>query len=355
MYEILRQFQLKGTPIFCQRFGEGHINETYITTCDTGLSYILQKINTNTFKDPVGLMENVSAVTSFLAKTSEDPRGAMRIIDTKDGKPFYVDALNQYWRVYDFVPSSICLQKAESTQEFYNTGLAFGRFQKLLADFPAETLHESIPKFHDTRDRFRQLHEAVEKNRSGRLDTCQPELEFALAREKEAGVIVEALESGAMPWRVTHNDTKLNNILLDYDTHEPLCVIDLDTVMPGLVAFDFGDAIRSGANTGAEDERDIKKVSVDMVKYEAFTKGFVGSVRETLTQKEKESMALGALTMTVECGMRFLTDYLDGDKYFKIHYPDQNFVRARCHLALADDMIGRMDDMEEIVAKYCRD
>ena len=351
MYEILRQFQLKGTPIFCQRFGEGHINETYITTCDTGLSYILQKINTSTFKDPVGLMENVSAVTSFLAKTSEDPRGAMRIINTLDGKPYYVDALNQYWRVYDFVPSSICLQKAESTQEFYNTGLAFGRFQKLLADFPAETLHESIPKFHDTRDRFRQLHEAVENNRSGRLDTCQPELAFALAREKEAGVIVEALESGAMPWRVTHNDTKLNNILLDYDTHEPLCVIDLDTVMPGSALYDFGDSIRFGAATAAEDEQDLSKVSMSLELFEVYTKGFLAGCGGSLTELELEMLPMGAKMMTLECGIRFLADHLNGDVYFRIHRDSHNLDRARTQFKLVADMETKMDQMAEIVRK----
>ena len=330
MYEILRQFQLKGTPIFCQRFGEGHINETYITTCDTGLSYILQKINTNTFKDPVGLMENVSAVTSFLAKTSVDPRGAMRIINTLDGKPYYADALNQYWRVYDFVPSSVCLQKAESTQEFYNTGLAFGRFQKLLADFPSETLHESIPKFHDTRDRFRQLHEAVENNRSGRLDTCQPELAFALAREKEAGVIVGALESGAMPWRVTHNDTKLNNILLDYDTHEP---------------------IRFGAATAAEDEQDLSKVSMSLELFEVYTKGFLKGCGGSLTALELEMLPMGAKMMTLECGIRFLADHLNGDVYFRIHRDSHNLDRARTQFKLVADMEAKMDQMAEIVRK----
>ena len=296
-------------------------------------------------------MENVSAVTSFLAKTSEDPRGAMRIIDTKDGKPFYVDALNQYWRVYDFVSSSVCLQKAESTQEFYNTGLAFGRFQKLLSDFPAETLHESIPKFHDTRDRFRQLHEAMEKNLSGRIDTCRPELEFALAREKEAGVIVEALESGAMPWRVTHNDTKLNNILLDYDTHEPLCVIDLDTVMPGSALYDFGDSIRFGAATAAEDEQDLSKVSMSLELFEVYTKGFLKGCGGSLTALELEMLPMGAKMMTLECGIRFLADHLNGDVYFRIHRDSHNLDRARTQFKLVADMETKMDQMAEIVRK----
>ena len=351
MQEILNAFRLKGSPVFCQRFGEGHINETYLTTCDTGLSYILQKINTNTFKDPVGLMENVSAVTDFLAKNADDPRGTMRIIYAKDGKPYHVDEQGAYWRMYDFVPSSICLQKAETTRDFYNTGLAFGRFQKLLADFPAETLHESIPKFHDTRDRFRQLHEAVENNRSGRLDTCQPELEFALAREKEAGVIVEALESGAMPWRVTHNDTKLNNILLDYDTHEPLCVIDLDTVMPGSALYDFGDSIRFGAATAAEDEQDLSKVSMSLELFEVYTKGFLAGCGGSLTELELQMLPMGAKMMTLECGIRFLADHLNGDVYFRIHRDSHNLDRARTQFKLVADMEAKMDQMAEIVRK----
>ena len=354
MQEILNAFRLKGSPVFCQRFGEGHINETYLTTCDTGLSYILQKINTNTFKDPVGLMENVSAVTAFLAKNADDPRGTMRIIYAKDGKPYHVDEQGAYWRMYDFVPSSICLQKAETTRDFYNTGLAFGRFQKLLADFPAETLHESIPKFHDTRDRFRQLHEAVENNRSGRLDTCQPELEFALAREKEAGVIVEALESGAMPWRVTHNDTKLNNILLDYDTHEPLCVIDLDTVMPGSALYDFGDSIRFGAATAAEDEQDLSKVSMSLELFEVYTKGFLAGCGGSLTELELEMLPMGAKMMTLECGIRFLADHLNGDVYFRIHRDSHNLDRARTQFKLVADMENKMDAMAEIVRKCAK-
>ena len=354
MQEILNAFRLKGSPVFCQRFGEGHINETYLTTCDTGLSYILQKINTNTFKDPVGLMENVSAVTAFLAKNADDPRGTMRIIYAKDGKPYHVDEQGAYWRMYDFVPSSICLQKAETTRDFYNTGLAFGRFQKLLADFPAETLHESIPKFHDTRDRFRQLHEAVENNRSGRLDTCQPELAFALAREKEAGVIVEALESGAMPWRVTHNDTKLNNILLDYDTREPLCVIDLDTVMPGSSLYDFGDSIRFGAATAAEDETDLSKVSMSLDLFEVYTRGFLTGCGGSLTELELQMLPIGAKMMTLECGTRFLADHLNGDVYFRIHRENHNLDRCRTQFKLVADMESKMDQMAEIVRQCAK-
>ena len=351
MQDILNAFQLKGKPLFCQRFGEGHINETYLATCDTGLSYILQKINTNTFKDPVGLMENVSSVTDFLAKNSDDPRGAMRIVRAKDGKPYHVDSENHYWRVYDFVPSSVCLQMAESTKDFYNTGLAFGRFQKLLADFPAETLHESIPKFHDTRDRYRQLKEAIARDKAGRAASCQAEIEFAMARESEAGQIVEALESGRLPWRVTHNDTKLNNILLDYDTHEPLCVIDLDTVMPGSSLYDFGDSIRFGAATAPEDETDLSKVSMSLDLFEVYTKGYLTGCGGSLTELELQMLPIGAKMMTLECGARFLADHLNGDVYFRIHRENHNLDRCRTQFKLVSDMESKMDQMAEIVKK----
>lgn len=350
MNHVLNHFQLKGNPVYCQRFGEGHINETYLTTCDTGLNYILQKINTNTFKDPVGLMENISAVTSFLAKQTDDPRASMHIIYTDEGKPYYQDEENHYWRVYEFVPSSICLQQVESPRELYCTGLAFGRFQRMLSQFPAETLHEAIAKFHDTRDRYRQFHEALEKDLKGRAASCKAEIDFALAHEKEAGLIVEALESGKLPWRVTHNDTKLNNVLLDYDTREPLCIIDLDTVMPGSALYDFGDSIRFGAATAAEDEQDLSKVSMSLELFKVYTEGFLTGCGGSLTDLELQMLPVGAKLMTLECGVRFLTDHLNGDTYFRIHRENHNLDRARTQFKLVTDMEEKWQAMEQIVA-----
>ena len=354
MQDILSAFRLKGRPVFCQRFGEGHINETYLTTCDSGLSYILQKINTNTFRDPVGLMENVSAVTDFLARRAQDPRRTLQIIRARDGKPYHVDEQGAYWRMTNFVPSSVCLQKAETTRDFYNTGLAFGRFQKLLADFPAATLHESIPKFHDTRDRYRQLREAIAQDKAGRAASCRTEIDFAMAREAEAGQIVEALESGRLPWRVTHNDTKLNNILLDYDTREPLCVIDLDTVMPGSSLYDFGDSIRFGAATAAEDETDLSKVSMSLDLFEVYTRGFLTGCGGSLTELELQMLPIGAKMMTLECGTRFLADHLNGDVYFRIHRENHNLDRCRTQFKLVDDIESKLDQMAEIVRQCAK-
>ena len=354
MQDILSAFRLKGRPVFCQRFGEGHINETYLTTCDSGLSYILQKINTNTFRDPVGLMENVSAVTDFLARRAQDPRRTLQIIRARDGKPYHVDEQGAYWRMTNFVPSSVCLQKAETTRDFYNTGLAFGRFQKLLADFPAATLHESIPKFHDTRDRYRQLREAIAQDKAGRAASCRTEIDFAMAREAEAGQIVEALESGRLPWRVTHNDTKLNNILLDYDTREPLCVIDLDTVMPGSSLYDFGDSIRFGAATTAEDETDLSRVSMSLDLFEVYTRGFLTGCGGSLTELELQMLPIGARLMTLECGTRFLADHLNGDVYFRIHRENHNLDRCRTQFKLVADMESKLDQMAEIVRQCAK-
>lgn len=350
MNNVLSKFQLKGTPVYCQRFGEGHINETYLTTCDTGLSYILQKINTNTFKDPVGLMENISAVTSFLARQSDDPRSSMRIVYTTDGLPYYRDEEDHYWRIYEFVPSSICLQQVESPRELYCTGLAFGRFQRMLSQFPAETLHEAIAKFHDTRDRYRQFHEALDKDVKGRAAGCREEIAFALSHEGEAGAIVEALEAGKLPWRVTHNDTKLNNVLLDYDTREPLCIIDLDTVMPGSALYDFGDSIRFGAATAAEDETDLSNVSMSLELFKVYTEGFLAGCDGSLTELELSMLPVGAKLMTLECGVRFLTDHLNGDTYFRIHRENHNLDRARTQFKLVTDMEAKRQAMEQIVA-----
>ena len=352
MKEIIRQFKVRGESAQCSRFGCGHINETYLVTCDSGLTYILQKINKNIFTRPEQLMENVAAVTEFLAKQSQDPRSSMHLVKTVDDKFFHVDAQGEYWRMYDFVYSTVCLQKAETARDFYWSGLAFGKFQGELSKFPAETLHEAIVDFHNTRARFAQLHAAMEKNFEGRVALCQKELEFALAREAEAGAIVDKLQSGELPLRVTHNDTKLNNILFDYDTRTPLCVIDLDTIMPGSSLYDFGDSIRFGASTAAEDEKDLDKVECDLELFETYTKGFLEGCDGKLTELEKKMLPMGAKLMTLECGIRFLADFLNGDTYFRTHYEGQNLDRCRTQLKLVADMESKWDEMAAIVSKY---
>lgn len=346
---VICHFAIAGQPASCVHFGCGHINETYMVACDSGRSYILQKINTSVFNEPEKLMANIAAVTSYLAAQVEDPRAAMRLVFTTDGLPYYKTEQNEYWRMYDFVMSSICLQKAECLKDIYNSGLAFGRFQRQLENFPAKTLYEPIANFHNTRVRYDQLRQATKVNYNGRLEQCRAELEFAWEREAEAGIIVDLLASGELPFRVTHNDTKLNNVLLDFDTHDPLCVIDLDTVMPGSALYDYGDSIRFGASTAAEDEKDLTKVSCDMELFRTYTEGFFAGCDGSLTKREIEMLPLGAKVMTLECGLRFLADYLNGDVYFHTTYPEQNLDRARTQMKLVADMEAKWDTMHQII------
>lgn len=349
MKSLILKFSVKGTPCVYTRYGYGHINDTYLVTCDSGLSYILQKINKKVFCDPVGLMENIAAVTTFLTKESGDPRTSLHLVLTTEGKAYCVDEQGEYWRMYEFVVSSLSLQKAESPKDFYNSGLAFGRFQRQLAGFPAQTLHEPIRDFHNTRARFEQLHEAMDNAAPARLAACAKELEFALARETQAGAIVDKLANGKLPLRVTHNDTKLNNILFDYDTRQPLCIIDLDTIMPGSSLYDYGDAVRFGASTAAEDEKDLDKVWCDMELFRTYTEGFLTGCGGSLTDEELNMLPMGAKMMTLECGTRFLADYLNGDDYFRTHYEGQNLDRARTQLKLVADMESKWDTMGQIV------
>jgi len=299
-------------------------------------------------------MENIAATTAYIAQHSKDPRASMHLVLTNEGKAYHKDAEGEYWRMYEFVPSTVCLQKAESAKDFYYAGVAFGRFQGELANFPAETLHEPIADFHNTPVRFGQLHAAMENNYQNRLALCQKELKFALAREGEAGAIVEKLASGELPLRVTHNDTKLNNILFDADTRTPLCVIDLDTIMPGSSLYDYGDSIRFGASTAAEDEKDLEKVWCDMELFRVYTEGFLEGCNGNLTPLEEEMLPMGAKLMTLECGIRFLADYLNGDTYFRTHYEGQNLDRARTQFKLVADMESKWETMHNIVREYTK-
>lgn len=352
MKELILKFQIKDIPATCERYGCGHINETYLVECEYGTRYVLQKINKRIFTKPVELMENIAATTAYILSRTDNPRAAMHLVLTKNGKACYEDENGEFWRLYDYVPNTICLQKAESPKDFYYCGLIFGRFQGQLADFPAETLHEPIANFHNTRVRFRQLHAAMDVNFENRLETCKKELEFALARECEAGAIVDKIASGEMPLRVTHNDTKLNNILFDKTTRTPVCVIDLDTIMPGSSLYDYGDAIRFGASTAAEDEKDLDKVWCDMELFRTYTEGFLAGCDGSLTKLELEMMPMGAKLMTLECGIRFLADYLNGDTYFRVHYEGQNLDRARTQFKLVADMEAKWETMHQIV-KEC--
>ncbi len=354
MKDLITKFAIKGEIVEYTRYGQGHINETYLVTCDSGINYILQKINKHIFTQPQQLMENIAATTAYIAERSSDPRTSLHLVLTTDGKAYHLDEQGEYWRMYIFVPSSICLQKAESPKDFYYSGLAFGRFQGELANFPAEKLHEPIKDFHNTRARYAQLHAAMEQNYENRMELCRKELEFALAREEEAGTIVDKLASGELPLRVTHNDTKLNNILFDYDTRTPLCVIDLDTIMPGSALYDYGDSIRFGASTASEDEKDLDKVWCDMELFRTYTEGFLEGCNGSLTELEVQMLPVGAKMMTLECGIRFLADYLNGDTYFRTHYEGQNLDRARTQFKLVADMESKWDTMHSIVKEIVK-
>ena len=351
LFEILRGFRLDAEPVSCEPYGCGHINATYLAVTASGRRYILQKINHHTFRDVAGLMENITSVTEFLRTKTDDPRSVLTLVKTADGAS-YLHAQEGYWRVYDFVEDTICLQQPETDEDFYQSALAFGNFQRLLADYPADTLHETIPDFHNTVKRFANFKKAVEEDACGRAADVQKEIQFVLEREQLAHTLVDLQDAGKLPLRVTHNDTKLNNIMIDNATHKGICVIDLDTVMPGLSLNDFGDSIRFGASTAAEDEQDISKVSCDLHLFEVYVKGFLEGCGGALTDLEVEMLPMGAILMTFECGMRFLADHLEGDHYFRIHRENQNLDRARTQFKLVWDMEQKLSEMKAIVEKY---
>lgn len=348
MNDIIRHFPVEDVRS-CTPFGSGHINRTYLMTDGQGRHTVLQEINTHVFRDVPGLMANFAAVCAHLRRRDPDPRHSLALIPTRDGALFHRTADGRCFRLMNFISGGICLDTPESADDLRQTGVAFGQFQRLLAYFPADTLVETIPHFHDTPDRFRLLHEAIREDAAGRLHTVRAEVDALLAHEEEAGFLARLQASGDLPLRVTHNDTKLNNVMLDAATRRPLCVMDLDTVMPGLVAHDFGDAIRTGASTAAEDETDLTRMGLDTGMYRAFAEGFLGACGDSLTPAETETLPWGAKLMTLENAVRFLTDHLQGDVYFRIHRPNHNLDRCRAQMALVADMERRWEDMGCIV------
>ena len=343
-------FQTDGAPVDCKAFGHGHINNTFCVTTDTGSKYVLQRINKYVFKNPIRVMANTSSVTNYLRERVEDPRMTLHFLPTKDGKYYFKSCDGEFWRMYDFV-GGFTLDMPESDEDFYQSALAFGRFQELLSDYPADTLYEIIPNFHNTIDRYVQFKESVDMDIVGRVEEVQADIQFLMEREEIGGILQKMLNSGILPLRVTHNDTKLNNVLLDTATRKSLCVLDLDTVMPGSSLYDFGDSIRFGAATAAEDEPDTSKMTLDLHLFEVYTKGFLEAA-PSLTNMEVAMLPLGAYIMTLELAVRFLKDYLDGDLYFsKIAYPEHNLVRARSQMALVADMEKKWTQMNLIVAK----
>ena len=350
--EIARNFAI---DVSVEAYGNGHINDTYIA--DSEPRYILQRINHAIFKNPEQVMSNIVGVTEFLRKKiiadgGDVNRETLTVIKTKKGENYYKSEDGNYYRMYNFIERSASFEQVERPEQFYESARAFGKFQKMLADYPANELYETIPFFHDTVKRFADFKKAVEDDIAGRKHLVQKEIDFVLAREADSHVVVDAIAEGSVPLRVTHNDTKLNNVLFDAATGKGLCVIDLDTVMPGSLLYDYGDSLRFGASTGAEDEVDLDKISFDLELFEAYTKGFVEEVGDTLTPKEIELLPFSAKLLTYECGMRFLGDYLNGDTYFKTHRENHNLDRARTQFKLVADIETKLDAMKEIVKKY---
>lgn len=355
--EIASKFDIPSTPVSYKECKVGHINSTYFITSADGSKYVLQQINTAVFKTPGQLMDNVFAVTDHIreklkAENGDPVRGTLHFRPLINGEKFYSDNDGKAWRIYDFVDSALSLQAVEKPSQFTDVGQAFGHFQMQLSDFDASVLYETIPDFHNTAKRFATFQKSVEADKAQRAASIKNEIDFVIRHKEDCSYIVDKIASGVLPLRVTHNDTKLNNILMDEKTMKPLCVIDLDTIMPGSVLFDFGDAIRFGASTAPEDETDLSKVNVSLELFDAFSEGFVKGLNGSLTEAEVLALPMGALVITLETGMRFLTDYLDGDVYFRCGYPEHNLDRARNQFKLVSDMENKMDQMVEIIKKY---
>ncbi len=357
--DFIRDFDIAGVPVGAEVCNTGHINRTYIVTTESEHGegkYILQRINTSVFTNPDELMHNIENVTAYLrreiAAEGGDPDRETLSIVRCGGKLYRTDADGGVWRVYVFVPGTRSYDSADTPEMLEAAGLAFGRFRKRLSDFPAAELHETLPRFHDTAKRYRDFLTAVNEDRAGRAESVKNEIEFIKARAEKFSYITDRISAGRIPLRVTHNDTKLNNVLIDTESGKAVCVVDLDTVMPGSVLYDFGDGIRFGASSAAEDERELDRVFVRLDMFDGFAKGFIAGCGGSLTDEELDALPMGAYIITAETGMRFLADHLNGDTYFSIHRENHNLDRARTQLKLVSDMETKLGDMERIIAKY---
>jgi hypothetical protein len=340
--EILEAFPFEGRFVSAKRVGGGHINDTFLCVFDEH-AYTVQRINHHIFTRPDELMDNIRRITEFIAEkiraAGGDPvRETLHLVKTKAGGLFFKDKTGSYWRVYDFIDHARAYDKVEKPEHLYESGLAFGRFQNRLAGFDAASLHVAIPDFHNTPKRFQVFMRAIKNDVKDRVKEVKPEISFFLEREEVMAACTRMLDAGALPLRVTHNDAKLSNVLIDDETDKAICIIDLDTVMKGSAIYDFGDAIRFGANTAPEDETDLSKVSLSLDLYKTYTEGFLEGCGGSLTADETAALPLGAKVMTLEQGMRFLTDYLEGDSYYAIRREKHNLDRARAQISLAADM-----------------
>lgn len=360
---VISAFTLRGEFVSGESYGSGHINDTYAVVMNqagTLVRYILQRINQNVFKQPGAVMENIERVTSHLHARTEKKfaadasRRSLTLVRARDGNAWHVDEAGNYWRCYFFIEGARTYDQIETPQQACAAARAFGEFQKQLADLPAPRLHETIPHFHDTRSRFEALRRAIAADSRNRAALVRDEIAFALRREAIVDVLLRAQADGELPERVTHNDTKLNNVMLDDHTGEGICVIDLDTVMPGLTLYDFGDMCRTACRPAAEDELDLSKVTVRVDMFEALARGYLSSAGDFLVKAEKERLAFSARLITFEIGLRFLTDYLEGDKYFKIHRPSHNLDRARVQFRMVESFEKDEAELDRIVAEiYC--
>ncbi len=356
---VCRRFNIEGEFVKAKILTAGNINSTYkVTFHKDGKteSYIVQKINKNVFKKPEKVMENIIGISSHIIKKFENrnencERTVLHYLSTKDNVCYFVDEQGDYWRCYKFISNSVTYDLTSDLFVIEEAGKAFGQFQKLLADYDASTLYESIPNFHNTKKRFEDFEDSVKLDVADRVCECKEEIKYLLDNKDLASSLVNDLEKGLLPLRVTHNDTKCNNVLFDEDTGKALAVIDLDTVMPGLVCYDYGDAIRSIAATCQEDEENLELVNVDLDKLSAFTKGFVLKVGKSLTEKEIESLSVGIIVITLELASRFLKDYLDGDVYFKVTKTKHNLIRAKCQIELAKKFQQNFNTIRQIIAE----
>lgn len=344
--QLIQAFGLPGAVTAAHPHGSGHINDTYAVSlqqADRQRRYILQRINHRVFTNIPALMANISRVTAHLVH-------GMRLNPTVAGEAFLTDPTGRFWRCYDFIEGATTHDLVENPQQAREAAHSFGKFQRQLVDLPGPRLHETIPDFHHTRKRFNRLLAAITEDRVGRRAAVQAEIDFALAREAMVDHLLARAARGELPERVTHNDTKINNVMLDDHTNEGVAVIDLDTVMPGLAAYDFGDMVRTATNSASEDETDLSKVRCRLEIFDALAEGYLSAAGTFLTDAEREELELGGRLMTFENGIRFLTDHLEGDTYYKIHRPSQNLDRARCQFALVQSMEMQADDMRAIIA-----
>ncbi len=357
---IVREFCIDGDPVEATPLGHGHINDTFVATyrrAGRSVRYVHQRINSHVFKDPAAVMDNIARVTQHIrakllaASVPDVERRVLTLVPTRNGGTFHRTADGDYWRTYPFIENAHVCDVVETSEQAYQAGLAFGRFQQQLSDLPLPRLAETIPHFHDTPERFARLEQAILRDTVNRVAGAKPEIEFALRHKKMTGTLLDLLARGAIPERIAHNDTKFNNVMLDDATGEALCVLDLDTVMPGLVLYDFGDMVRTATCVCAEDETDLSKVRMEMPMFEALTRGYLAAVGNVLNAAEKRHLASAGKLMTFEVGIRFLTDHLEGDGYFKVHRPAQNLDRCRNQFALVKSITEQEEAMNRVVER----